>query len=202
MRPWCAIVLAPLLTPFLIAACGGGGHPEVPIGTNLLPEAGASTTAAQGTPLTGARTPPPFALGSKHVDKKSQASPACHATEHSPQKDPKAALGAIATACKVKAEGAPFTGQQDSVAVAQSFDLKGAKGQCYRVAAATGSGVKGLVVTLMDAEGAIAAEYHTDDIATAVAPEEALCFKDDATLKVSASVGAGSGAFAVQIMKE
>src|SRR5205814_215767 len=83
------------------------------------------------------------------------------------QKDPGAALGAIATACKVKADGAPFTGKQDSTATSQTFDLKGAKGQCYRVAATTGAGVKGLVVTLMDAEGAIAAEYHTDDIATA-----------------------------------
>jgi hypothetical protein len=193
MRVWCV---------FLLVACGGGGHPEVPNGVNLLPEAGASATAVQGTPLTGARNPPPFALGSKHVDKKAQGSPACHATEHAAQKDPKAALGAIATACKVKPEGAPFTGQQDSTAASQSFDLKGAKGQCYRVAATTGSGVKGLVVTLLDAEGAIAAEYHTDDIATAITPEEALCFKDDATLKVSASVGAGSGAFAIQIMKE
>lgn len=193
MRFWCVLVLA---------GCGGGGHPEVPNGNVILPEAGTTATAAQGTPLTGARTPPPFALASKHVEKKSQGSPACHQTGHSPQKDPKAALGAIATACKVKADGAPFMGQQDSTAASQSFDLKGAKGQCYRVAAATGSGVKSLVVTLMDAEGAIAAEYHTDDIATAITPEESLCFKDDATLKVSASVGAGSGAFAVQIMKE
>lgn len=129
-------------------------------------------------------------------------SPTCHALQNSAQTEPKAALGTIATACKLKAEGAPFSAQQDAAAQAQSFDLKGSKGQCYRVAATTGAGVRTLVVTLMDVEGAIAAEYHTDDIATAIVPEEALCFKDDATLKVSASVGAGSGAFAVQILKE
>jgi hypothetical protein len=182
----------------LVGACGG--HAQDPTTVVTLPEAGAP--AVTGTPLTGARTPPPFSLGSRHIDKKSQGSPACHAAEHAPQTDPKAALGTLVNACKLKADAAPFVAQQDATAPAQSFDLKGAKGQCYRVAATTGTGVRALVVTLMDAEGAIAAEYHTDEIATAITPEEALCFKDDATLKVSASIGAGGGSFAVQILKE
>ncbi len=189
---------------FLLVFCGacGGGHPQDPTTLVTLPEGGPPATTNAGTPLTGARTPPPFALGSRHIERKSAGSPACHASQNKPQTDPKAALGTLATACKLKAEGAPFSAQQTADAQAQSFDLKGTKGQCYRVAATTGSGVRTLVVTLMDVEGAIAAEYHTDDIATAIAPEEALCFKDDATLKVSTSVGAGSGSFAVQILKE
>jgi len=184
----------------LLGACGGGGTPHDPTTIVALPEAGAPVVT--GTPLTGERTAPPFHLESKHVEKKAQGNAACHATEHTRAADPKAALGTIAAACKLKPEAPPFAAQQESTAPSTSFDLKGAKGQCYRVAATTASGVRALVITLMDAEGAIAAEYHTDEIAVALAPEEALCFKDEATLKVSASVGAGSGAFAVQILKE
>lgn len=191
MRKWWLVVL--------LGGCGGGPAKD-PTTAVPLPEAGAPVVV--GTPLTGERTAPPFHLESKHVDKKPQGNPVCHATEKSRAADPKATLGAIATACKLKADTAAFSGTQESTAASQSFDLKGAKGQCYRVAATTAAGVKSLVVTLMDAEGAIAAEYHTDEIAVAIAPEESLCFKDDATLKVSASVGSGSGAFAVQILKE
>lgn len=195
MPKWWLVVLAASGN-----SCGGGGQAHDPTTVVTLPEAGAPVVT--GTPLTGERTPPPFHLESKHVDRKAQGSPQCHATEKSRAADPKAALVAIATACKLKPDAAPFTSTQESTAASQSFDLKGAKGQCYRVAATTAAGVRSLVITLQDAEGAIAAEYHTDEISVAVPPEEALCFKDDATLKVSASVGTGSGAFAVQVFKE
>jgi hypothetical protein len=184
----------------LLACACGGPRAQDPTTLIALPDAGASpTNLTPAAPLTGARMPPPFHLESKHVDKKTQELPAkCRSLLH----DTKTTMASIAQACSLKIEGAPLSGQQDPTQGSPSFDLKGTRGQCYRIAAIASQSVKALVVTLMDAEGAIVAEYHTDDLVPVVLPEESLCFKDDATLKVSASVGAGRGAFVVQALKE
>jgi hypothetical protein len=187
-----------LLPLLFVAACGG---PKAQDPTTLIatPDAAATTVATVPPALTGARMPPPFHLDSKHIDKKAQEIPAkCRALSH----DPKVTMATIAQACGLKAEGNVLNGQQQPTQDSPSIDLKGAKGQCYRIAAIAQPAVKSLVVTLMDQEGAIAAEYHTDDITPVAMPEESLCFKDDAVLKMSASVGSGSGAFSVQALKE
>jgi len=180
---------------FVLISCGGP-HAQDPTTLLLTQDAMPPPTVTAST-LTGARAVPPFHLESKHVERKpQQLSAVCRAQIH----DAKTTVATIAQACALKVEGSPWSGKQDPTQASATFDFRGAKDQCYRIAATTTA--RAFVLTLMDAEGAIAAEYHTDDVAPVVLPEESLCFKDDATLRISASIGMGSGAFVVQAYKE
>ena len=200
-----AAVSAALAAVVLAIACGGG--PKDPSSLLAVPIDAAAPVVAlpTSTALEGARTPPPLQLGSKHAERKPQAaSDACRAATRAPNADASKGLDAVVRACAagLKPAASALAGQQDPNAQAQSVAFKAEKGKCYRVAAAAATGVKGLVVELVDADGAIAGEWHTDDVASGVAPVESVCFKDDQAARVTASVGLGAGAFAVQVLAE
>jgi predicted small lipoprotein YifL len=187
-----------------LTGCGPGG-PKDPSLLLAPPDAAAPVAVIPtSTALEGARLPPPLQLGSKHAERKPQTpSDACRAAARGPVTDAARGLDAVVRACAGGLKpAAVLSGSQDPTATAQSAPVKLEKGKCYRVAAAVGTGVKGLVVELVDADGAVAAEYHTDDVLPAVAPSESVCFKGDQAGRVTASVGAGSGPFAVQVLVE
>jgi hypothetical protein len=59
--------------------------------------------------------------------------------------------------------------------------------------------VKSVVAVVADADGAEIAEYHTDDVTPFIAPDEAICFDDDADAQVTVSVGIGDGSYALSL---
>lgn len=197
-----ALVLAAITT---LPACGGG-HAKIPSRLLAQGDAGASAVALPpSTALEGARFPPPLQLGSRHVERRPLAtSEPCRAAARGPVADAAQTLDALVRACaaSLKPAAAPLVGQQDSTAAAGSAPLRADKGKCYRVLAAASSGVKSLVVQLVDADGAVAAEYHSDDLAPTIVPAESVCFKDDQAARVTASVGAGVGTFAVKVLAD
>jgi hypothetical protein len=66
--------------------------------------------------------------------------------------------------------------------------------------AAAASGVRTLVVSIVDAEGQTAAEWAENAEAPLLAPPEALCFTRSVDAKVTVSVGWGSGPFAGRVL--
>ncbi len=194
----------------VLAACGGKEPPPKVVTPRPAPaDAGAPVDAAVSpstaaiTSLPDAMVPPPYQLTSARVERRPQAGwAACHA-RFTPGADPSRSVAALAQGC-AKATGtkparvtAAGSLKPTSTAVDHRFHAEA--GRCYRVYGVASPGIKNLVVLVLDSTGATAAQYHTDPIDHAIAPDEAVCFKqaDDATLAVS--VGDGEGAYAVQL---
>ncbi len=160
---------------------------------------------------TDVRNPPPFALGSKHAQVRAHADwTACHAALKTPGLgwgDPAKALDALGQACagvtKMHAQGAPMTGSQNATSSQPVvYKFHGQAKKCYRVYGAAGPNVKSLVAVVADASGAEIAEYHTDEVSPLIAPDEAMCFSDDADAQITVSVGIGDGPYALSVWSE
>jgi hypothetical protein len=196
-----------LLFPLLLAACGGPGS-KTP--TTTTGDAGAADAAPVSTVSTlpkDVRSPPPFHLGSKHATVQEHLEwGACHAGFH-PSDDPVKGVAALGAACaaatKMHATGAPMTGSQHAISSAPTtYSFHAQRGHCYRLYGVAGKGVKSLVAVVTDAAGAEIAEYHTDDVAPFFAPNSAMCFSDDADVKIAVSVGIGDGPYALALWSE
>ena len=187
-----------------LVACGGPGSK-----TPTPPPADAGADAAPApmhlvsTLPTDVRNAPPFHLESKHVTLRDHPEwAACHAGFR-PSGDPSKALGALAGACKTHAASPVMTGTQNATSSPPTDYAFHAQGKrCYRLYAVAGEGVKSLVVVLSDEKGAAIAEYHTDDVSPFVAPDQAMCFADDTDVKIAASVGIGTGPYALAFYAE
>jgi len=92
-----------------------------------------------------------------------------------------------------------FKGSQKAANLPQSFPFHADANHCYRVYAVAGAGIQDLDLLVKDSTGAVAGEDSTDDPTPVVQEDGAVCFKaaDDATTVVS--IGAGGGAYAVQL---
>jgi hypothetical protein len=102
----------------------------------------------------------------------------------------------------MKAVGGVLSGTQAQGAVAQTFKLKAEANHCYRVYGVTAPSVKNIEVLVVDSDGFAAYEARSDQPRVLATDDGAICFKsaDDASLLVS--VGAGDGAFALQIWSD
>jgi hypothetical protein len=194
----------------LLVACGGPGS-KTPLSRG---NGDAGTDASAGlaahvisTLPTDVRNPPPFALGSKHAQKKEHLEwGACHAMFKVAGDPAKAAL-ALGTACasatKTTAMGAAMTGTQNATSSQPiTYKFHGAAKKCYRLYGVAGAGVKSLVAVVTDADGVEIAQYHTDDVTPFFAPDEAMCFADDVDAQIIVSVGIGDGPYALSVWSE
>jgi len=199
--------LACVCVVLVIVGCGGPGsktpHPEAS-------DAGAVDAAPAkivSTLPTDVRNPPPFHLGSKHATVRAHDDwAACHAAFH-PTGDPAKAVLALGAACatvtKMHATGAPMTGTQNAISSQPTTHAFHAQaGRCYRLYGVAGAKVRSLVAVVTDEVGAEIAEYHTDDVSPFFAPDEAMCFSDDADMKITVSVGLGDGPYALSLWSE
>ena len=198
-----------LFAGLLLVACGGPGSKTPTTNTS---DAGADANAGLpahviSTLPTDVRNPPPFALGSKHAQRKDHPEwGACHATfkvAGDPAKAVDALGGACASATKTKSIGAAMTGTQNATASQPvTYKFHGQAKKCYRLYGIAGTGVKSLVAVITDADGAEIAQYHTDDVTPFIAPDEAMCFADDADAQIAVSVGIGDGPYALSVWSE
>ena len=195
-----------LLFLLLLGACGG---PSSKVPTTAPADAGAEAAPLPShlvsTLPTDVKSPPPFNLGSKHAQRRAHDEwSACHANFH-PSGDPTKAVDALGQACagatQMHAGAAPvMSGTQSAISSPPiTYRFHGQAKHCYRLYGVAGAAVKSLVAVVTDADGASIAEYHTDDVSSAIAPDEALCFVDDADAQVTVSVGIGDGAYALSL---
>jgi hypothetical protein len=98
--------------------------------------------------------------------------------------------------------GEVFKGSQSATSAAQRFKLKALAKHCYRVYGAAVAGITDLDLLLKDSEDAVAGEDSTDDPTPVVLEDGAVCFKQDDDASVVVSVGAGEGAYAVQVWSD
>jgi hypothetical protein len=190
-----------------LAACGGPGS-KTP--TTATKDAGADASGPAhlvSTLPTDVRTPPPFHLGSKHATVVAHPDwSACHADFHATG-DPQKAVLALAAACagvtKMHPIGAAMTGKQNAISSGPNvYPFHAQAKRCYRLYGVAGTGVKSLVAVLTDEAGAEIGEYHTDDVSPYIAPDSAMCFSDDADVKIAVSVGIGDGPYALVLASE
>ncbi len=197
-----------LVCAVALVACGGPSS-KTPT-TTTTSDAGVDAALPAhviSTLPTDVRNPPPFALGSKHAQRKEHPEwAACHAT-FKPSGDPTKAVDALGNACasatKTKAIGPAFTGTQNAMSSQPvTYKFHGQAKHCYRLYGVAGSNVKSLVAVVTDADGAEIAQYHTDDVTPFIAPDEAMCFVDDADAQIAVSVGIGDGPYALSLWSE
>jgi hypothetical protein len=178
--------------PFaLLAACGGAPtHPSAPPG---------DTSADETDVLI-----PAGSAGSQKADR--MTSPrysSCHSTYSMASQNVGVEVAAMARGCaavtKMHPLGAPLLGNQSAKNAPQSFPFKAQANHCYRVYGAAVTGIKDLDLLIKDSTGAVAGEDSTDDPTPVVLEDGVVCFKENDDATVVASVGDGSGAFAVQI---
>lgn len=201
------ILLVPLFASALAIACGGPGSK-----TPTSPSDGGADVASLPTHVISTlpadvKNPPPFNLGSKHAQTRAHTEwEACHAAFH-PTGDPAKAVDVLGIACaaatKARAMGAAMTGTQNAISSAPiTYKFHGQAKHCYRLYGVTGGTIKSLVAVVTDADGAEIAQYHTDDVAPFIAPDEAMCFVDDADAQIAVSVGLGEGPYALSVWSE
>ncbi len=193
-----------LLLCLVAVACGGKGPP--PNNVVVTPDAGPPATVQTVSTLPPAKMPPPLDFGSLLVERRAHAD--WDACSKSVARNASAAttLANVTKACGtvtgLHAGPAPATGKSSASTDAVAVPMHVEKGKCVRVYAAASAGVKALVVVVKDASGRPAAIYKADDLDVAIAPPEALCFKETQDATLSVSVGSGDGDYAVQVWTE
>jgi hypothetical protein len=191
----------------LVLACGGPGSKIPTTSTDGGAADAALPTHLVSTLPTDVKNPPPFALASKHTQRKEHADwAACHLSFH-PAGDPNKAVDALGSACasatKTHSAGAAMSGTQNAISSQPIvYKFHGQAKHCYRLYGVTGGTVKSLVAVITDAEGMAIAEYHTDDVSPIIAPDEAMCFVDDTDTTIAVSVGIGDGPYALSMWSE
>ena len=191
-----------------VVACGGPGSSKTPTTTS---DGGADDAALPqhlvSTLPTDVRNPPPFALGSKHTQLHAHTEWAACRNGVAANADVAKSVAALGAACagvtKMHASGAAMTGSQNATSSAPVvYKFHGAAKHCYRLYGAASPAVKSLVAVVADSTGAEIAEYHTDDVSPYIAPDEAMCFVDDADATITVSVGIGDGPYALAMWSE
>lgn len=203
------VLVAAASVAAVLVACGGGGKPAT--GPLIAGPASASADAGNGLSLSPppsglpalAPMPPPGVAGSKKAKKKTDGALfACGGGAKPTAKDPADLVKRLGEACaaaaKMKPVGAIIRAQQADKDAHQEHKLRVEANKCYRVVFAADENVKDAVVVMRDSAGDIVAESPG-----AALPEDgALCFTaaDEITLMVG--IGAGKGAYAMQVWSE
>jgi hypothetical protein len=194
-------VLASFAAPLalVLVACGGGTpSPTDPTSTSSTHDTAAASAGGSAL-LTPAGT-----AGSTKAERRTSASWApCH---QSYKVDTSADL---ATSVDQMAKGCAdttrmhlvdsFKGSQGAANAPQAFHFKADANHCYRAYAVAAPTITDLDLLMKDGTGALAGEDSTDDPTPVVLEDGAVCWKsaDDATVVVS--IGAGNGAYAVEV---
>jgi hypothetical protein len=204
--------LALLVLAAAAAACGGNKPADTRFADPSKGDGGAAAAStASSAPFVSnvpmAEMPAPFNFGSKKADKKVIAgAAACAAGFKAQAGDLGAEVQKLAKGCadatKMRAVGSVLSGTQAQGAAPQTFKLKAEANHCYRVYGVTAATVKNIEVLVVDSAGFTAYEARSDEPRVLAADDGAVCFRsaDDAQLLVS--VGAGEGAFALQIWSD
>ena len=147
--------------------------------------------------------PPPGVAGSKKARKKTDAALyTCGGGAKPSAKDPAELVKRLGEACaaaaKMKPLGAMIRAQQADRDAHQEHKLRVEANKCYRIVFATDENVHDAVVVMRDSTGDIVAESP----GAALPPDGALCFTtaDEVTLMVA--IGAGKGAYALQVWSD
>jgi hypothetical protein len=167
------------------------------------PSAAAPDTAADPTQA----LIPAGSAGSQLADRMtSPGYSACHSSYVMKTQDVAKEVAQMAQGCatvtKMHALGNPLPFTQAAANAPQSVPLKAQAGHCYRVYGAATSGIKDLDLLVKDSAGAVAGEDSTDDPTPVVLEDGVVCFKSNDDATIVASVGDGSGAFALQVWSD
>jgi hypothetical protein len=95
-----------------------------------------------------------------------------------------------------------FKGTQAASNAPQSYPLHAQAGHCYRAYAVAAASIQDLDLLIKDSAGALAGEDSTDDPTPVVLEDGAVCFKATDEASVVVSIGAGGGAYAVQVWSD
>jgi hypothetical protein len=176
------------------ASCGGSpAHPTTP----------AADTATDPTQA----LIPAGSAGSKKAERMTNPSySGCHSTYKMASQNVAVEVEAMARGCttitKMHPLGAPFQTTQSAASAPQAFPFKAQANHCYRAYGAAVEGIKDLDLVVKDSTGAVAGEDSTDDPTPVVLEDGVICFKESDDALVVASVGDGSGAFALQVWND
>jgi hypothetical protein len=147
--------------------------------------------------------PPPGVAGSKRATKKADdALFACGGGAKPSASDPAALVKRLGEACaaaaKMRPLGALIRGQQADKDPPHPHTLRVEASRCYRVVFATEDSVRDAVVVMRDSAGDVVAESP----GAALPVDGSYCFSvaDEVTLLVA--VGAGAGAYALQVWSD
>jgi hypothetical protein len=196
------LATAPILCLSLVA-CGSAPAPAAADPTSVTASHPGAATPGSGSAMLS------VAPGSASKKAERRTNPAwapCHAA-FTP--DPKADLGAsvdqLAKGCldttKMHALDS-FKGSQSASNLPQSFAFHAEAGHCYRAYAVAAPGIQDLDLLVKDSTGAVAGEDSTDDPSPVVQEDGAVCFNAADSASVVVSIGAGSGAYAVQVWSD
>lgn len=150
---------------------------------------------------------PAGSAGSKVADRMTSTSySACHSSYVMKTQDVASEVAKMAQGCaaltKMHPLGNPTPFTQAASNAPQSLPFKAQANHCYRVYGAATSGIKDLDLVMKDSAGAIAGEDSTDDPTPVVLEDGVVCFKQNDDATVVASVGDGSGSFALQVWSD
>jgi hypothetical protein len=192
----------PLVLVSLACACGGSPPPAADA---------TSVTASHsvGAPSSGGTAALSAVAGSASRKAERRANPAwapCHAGFIPDAKvDVTQSVDQLAKGCtdttKMHSLDS-FKGSQSAANLPQSFAFHAEAGHCYRAYAVAGAGITDLDLLIKDSAGAIAGEDSTDDPTPVVLEDGAICFKEADNASLTVSIGAGSGAYAVQVWSD
>jgi hypothetical protein len=187
----------------LLAACGGAPPPAAADATSVTASQTAPAPAAGGSAILSVTA----GSASAKAERRANAAWApCHSSfKVDPKADVAAAVDQLAKGCidttKMHMLDS-FKGAQAAANLPQSFAFHAEAGHCYRAYAVAAPGIQDLDLLIKDSAGAVAGEDSTDDPTPVVQEDGAVCFKAADQASVVVSIGAGAGAYAVQVWSD
>jgi hypothetical protein len=194
--------LAPL---FLLATACGDSTP---------PPADATSVSASHAPATAAATAggsaaltPAGSAGSKKAERRTNAAwTPCHASyQVNAATDLVTSVDQLSKGCAATTGMHmvdSFKGQQAASNAPQVQPLHAQANHCYRVYGVAAATIQDLDVLIKDSTGAPAGEDTTDDPTPVVLEDGAVCFTQADEASIVVSIGAGSGAYALQVWSD
>jgi hypothetical protein len=201
-RPF-VLVLAALAASAL--GCGGAST-SPPAGATAVTASQATTPGGASATGSALLTPAGSAGSQKAERRKNPAWATCHASyKADATNDLVASVDTMAKACADTTKMhmlSSFKGQQSASNLPQTFAFHADANHCYRAYAVAAATIQDLDLLIKDSTGAVAGEDSTDDPTPVVLEDGAVCFNtaDDASVVVS--IGAGNGAYAVQVWSD
>lgn len=180
-------------------------HPTTAGSSSASASAGggfATTPPPSGLPAM-APMPPPGVLGSRKAKKRTDgALYSCGAGQRPSAKDPADLVKRVGEGCasasKMKPFGTLIRGTQADKDAHQEHKVRVEANKCYRVYFATDENVKDAVLVMRDSAGDMVGESPG-----AALPEDgAVCFTSADEITLMVAMGAGKGAYAVQVWSD
>jgi hypothetical protein len=199
--------LAALAPLFLLAAACGDSTPPPTDATSVSASHAPATAGGAATSGGTAILTPAGSAGSQKAERRTNAAwTPCHASyQVNAATDLSTSVDQMAKGCSATTGMHmidSFKGQQAASNAPQSQPLHAQANHCYRVYGVAAPTIQDLDILIKDSAGAPAGEDSTDDPTPVVLEDGAVCFKvaDEASIVVS--IGAGSGAYALQVWSD